>query len=86
MANRLNQDGTVSLDSTLSVAVNKTVNPEALRARRAQIRDQVARAQENIARLREQLAQVRAEIAACIAAGVPSVPGDDNEGGGGELP
>lgn len=86
MPNVLNPDGTVTLDTTLSVAVSKTVDVTKLRARRRQLKEQVARLQESIANFREQLAQVRAEIRACIDAGAPSVPGDDNEGGGGELP
>lgn len=86
MPNVLNPDGTVTLDSTLQVSVNKTVDPAKLRARRRQLKDQIARMQENLAALREQLANVRAELRACIDAGAPSVPGDENEGGGGELP
>ena len=86
MPSKVNADGTVTLDSTLQVPVNKTVHPQQLRQRRAQLRDQIARMQENLSKLREQLAQVKAELRACIDAGAPSVPGDDNEGGGGELP
>lgn len=86
MATKLNADGTVTLDTTLQVAVSKTVDVAKLRERRRQLKDQISRLQENIANFREQLAQVKAEIAACVAAGAPSVPGDDNEGGGGELP
>lgn len=86
MPNVLNPDGTVTLDSTLQISVNKTVDVAKLRERRRQLKDQITRLQENIAKFREQLAQVRAEIRACIDAGAPSVPGDDSEGGGGELP
>lgn len=86
MPNRLNDDGSVTLDSPLQVAVNKTVHPQQLRQRRAMLKDQIARMQENLSKLREQLANVRAELRACLDAGAPSVPGDENEGGGGELP
>ena len=77
MADTLNPDGSVSLDSDLVVRVNKTVIPAELRKRRAQIRAQIEQGQVQLARMREMLAQVRAEIAACVAAGAPSDPTDD---------
>lgn len=77
MANTLNQDGSVTLDSEIAVTVNKTVVPSELRAKRQQLRAQIANTQLVLAKLREALAQVRAEIAACVAVGAPSDPSDD---------
>lgn len=77
MANTLNQDGSVTLDSEIAVVVNKTVVPSELRQKRQQLRAQIANTQLVLAKLREALAQVRAEIAACVAVGAPSDPSDD---------
>lgn len=76
MANSLNPDGSVSLDSDLVVRVNKTVVPAELRKRKQQIKAQIEQGQLQIARMREMLAQIKAEIAACVAAGAPSDPSD----------
>lgn len=76
MANSLNPDGSVSLDSDLVVRVNKTVVPAELRKRKQQLKAQIEQGQLQIARMREMLAQLRAEIAACVAAGAPADPSD----------
>jgi hypothetical protein len=74
--NRLNDDGTVTIDQEVMVRINDTVDPRKLRMQRDGLKKQIQQMLDALPKMRAQLQAVKAQIQLCVAAGAPADPGD----------
>lgn len=74
--NRLNDDGTVTIDQEVMVRINDTVDPRKLRMQRDGLKKQIQQMLDALPKMRAQLQAVKAQIQLCVDAGAPGDAGD----------